>query len=677
MKVGIDLGTTYCAVAAYDRKTSRAEIVPNGFGKELTPSVICFCDGEISVGEEAKDLQESGIGVTAAGFKRHMGDPRYCVEADGKRYSAEDLSGILLAHVIKDARDRCPEAIDGAVVTVPAYFNDLQRRATVRAAEGCGIGVMKIINEPTAAAVNYGYKFSGAKTVLVYDLGGGTFDATVVRVGDGSIDVLGTAGNHVLGGRDWDEAIVGEICDRYSDQYGEDPREDPADVRGLEVAAEDYKKLLSQLKEVTVRARIGGRDEEFKLGRDVFEADTRHLLDATWDVVDGLLEELRMDLSGIDEVLLCGGSTRMPQVKEMLESKGLRVVKHPDTDLAVAKGAAIVADFYCQQEGRPDELGLKDVTPHSLGALSVRSDGKRYVNEIVIPRNTRIPCAVRKRFTVPPGNMTESIEVYTLQGESEVPTDCVVLAKQTVRDFDNNGDGATVDVEYGYDEDGKVTVRAFQGERPLTVVREPAPADVSWMGGEPGNHTSEVTIVSNVVLCVDLSRSMGPHLQDVKDCIRGFVRDVSGRSTCIGLVGFGDRVRTFRDVTADGESVISALNDMRVNMLGRGTDRSPLFTAAGMLSDMRGAKTAVVLSDGIWGRRDDAVKESRFCRNKGISVVAVGFGRDADLSFLKQIATVRDGAMLTDLGDLRNAFNTIATAAESRASALREGRPER
>ncbi len=675
MKVGIDLGTTYSAIARYDGISSKAEIIPNVFGKDLTPSVICFVNGEVIIGDEARELQAGGVGAVASAFKRRMGDRDYDFEAGGKRYSAADLSAVLLRKLISDAEKRTGERIDGAVITVPAYFNDVQRKATIRAGEACGIGVMKIVNEPTAAAVYYGYRHSNGKKVLVYDLGGGTFDATIVEVGGGKIDVVGTAGNHVLGGKDWDAVIVNEVCRRFSDEFGEDPREDVSVMNALTAAAEDYKKLLTKTSEVTVTVKYNGNTGRYVMTRDEFDSKTRFLLNATKDVMDRLLEETKLSLSDVDEILLCGGSTRMPQVAEFLRVlTDTDVVTHADTDLAVAKGAAILADYY---ERGADETGVEvsDVTSHSLGALSVNGDGTRYVNQIMIPANSKIPCSMTKPFMIDEGNMTDRIEVYTLQGESEIPLDCTVLEKNVVTGFENEGGGAVIDIEYVYETDGTVRVRAYQNDREVTVVTEPAPEDVSWMGGKPGNHTVEMPVTSNIVICIDLSRSMKESLAEVKKVVRDFMQGVSGQHTRIGLIGFGDRAQIFRDLTVETSALVSSLNDLRVNMLGRGTDASPLRLARNMLSESRGARTIVVLSDGEWGQRNSAVDDAEACRLGGTDVVAVGFGENADLSFLRQIATVEDGAMLTTLGDLKNTFGTIATALVSDARELREKRP--
>lgn len=672
MKVGIDLGTTYSAVARYDRASSRAEVIPNRFGKELTPSVICFLDDETLIGEDAKDMQGGGAGVNAASFKRNMGDSNFRLDAFGNSYTAEQLSGMLLAELIKEAEETTGEKIDEAVITVPAYFNDLQRKATIRAGESCGIKVPKIINEPTAAAIAYGYKHSADKTILVYDLGGGTFDVTIVRVSKGVIDVIGTDGNHVLGGKDWDAVLMNDACDRFVDEFGEDPRDDPATMNELIVASEDYKKLLSKTGEVTVTVRYNGNTGRYTITREEFDLRTEYLLNATKDVVNKLLRDLGIRPEEISEILLCGGSTRMPQVAEFLsKSLGKEVVTHTDTDLAVAKGAAITAELYCSSDTRVRDVVISDVTAHSLGALSVSPDGSKFVNEVMIKRNSKVPATVKKAFEIREGNLTDKIEVYTLQGESRVPLDCVVLAKEVITGFFNDGSGLRVNIGYNYDENGVVHVTADQDGNQLEVEHQEVPEDIAWMGEAPSAHVTTVPIAKNIVICIDLSRSMQKSLDDVKNAISDFVTGLSDDLTRMALIGFGDKVKIYRDLTNDTNQIITAVNELKVNELGRGTDASPLGAAHSVLDSAKGAKMIVILTDGIWGKRDRAVDEAIECRHARISIVAVGFA-DADTSFLKQIATVEEGAMFTTLSNLGSAFSTIASAINSGSMGLRE-----
>jgi molecular chaperone DnaK len=673
MKVGIDLGTTYCTVAKYDRKTSRPEIINNKFEKELTPSVICFLDsGEVLIGEDAKDMQAGGVGTIAASFKRGMGDNSFTVEAHGKIYTAEDLSAMLLKKLISDAEEKTKEKIDQVVITVPAYFNDFQRTATIRAGEACGVKVLKIINEPTAAAISYGYNRESNKTVMVYDLGGGTFDVTIVKVNKGNIQVIGTEGNHILGGKDWDAAIVKFVCEQFVEEYGIDPRDDEPTKNELIVAAENYKKVLTKTDRVTIQMKYEGYSSKYTLMRSQFDTRTQFLLNATKDVCAKLLSDLSMSWADIDEILLVGGSTRMPQVTRFLESvSGKPVIDHSDTDLAVAKGAAITSELYCGMNTGLREVQISDVTAHSLGALSVSPGGDKYINEIIIKRNSKVPSSVRKTFRIEPGNMTDIVEVYTLQGESRVPLDCYVLAKVIISGFYNSGDGAKIDIEYNYDENGVVRVSAFQEGESLQVDSEAVPDDISWMSESPKERTYGGPIAKNVVLCIDLSRSMRNSLEEVKKVINDFVMTVAGENTKFGLIGFGDKIGIMRDMTSDPGTIVAALDGLKVNVYGRGTDASPLGTASMMLSNRPGGKMIVILTDGIWGKRDFAVGEAMNCRNSKTAVVAVGIG-EADWGFLKQISTVEEGAMYTTLDRLGETFSTIATALSTGSMGLRE-----
>ena len=680
MKVGIDLGTTYSAVARYDKNTSKPAIIPNAFGKEITPSVICFLDdGDILVGEDAKDMQSNGTGVNAAAFKRNMGDGSIAVSFNGKDYTSEDLSAMLLKHLIEDAEKAAGEKIDEAVITVPAYFNDFQRTATIRAGEACGVKVSKIINEPTAAAISYGYKHASDKTVMVYDLGGGTFDVTIVRINKGNIEVIGTEGNHILGGKDWDAAIVKYVCDQFIDEYDVDPRDDLPTKNELIVAAEGYKKTLSIAESVTIPLNYDGYSAKYTLTRDEFESMTEHLLSATKDVCNSLIDSLQIAWTDIDEILLVGGSTRMPSVSRFLRDlTGREVIAHSDTDLAVAKGAAITAELYCSNATGLRAMQVSDVTAHSLGVLSVSQDGRKYVNEIMIKRNSKVPTTTRRQFTIKKGNVTDKIEVYTLQGESRVPLDCNVLAKVVISGFFNRGQGVIIDIEYNYDENGVVNITAFQDGEPLNVEAQPVPDDIRWMGGDPRDKPSDEAILKNIAICVDLSRSMEMGNSEVlpidaaKQSIRDFVNTLQDKDTYFSLIGFGDKIKVVQELTNDGFAILNSIDELKVKMVGRGTDASPLDMARSIVSSRPGVGIIVVLTDGIWGKKDNAVEQARGCRDDNITIIAVGFG-EADTSFLRQIATVDDGALFTTIDRLGETFGTIATAISSGNMGLREG----
>jgi molecular chaperone DnaK len=678
MRVGIDLGTTYSTVCKYNSSTEKPEVLKNAFGKEVTPSVICFLDnGEIMIGEDAKDMQAGGAGMVAAAFKRGMGDPSYAFDAFGKEYSAEELSTMLLQHLLKEAEADAGEKIDSAVITVPAYFNDFQRTATIRAGEACGVKVLKIVNEPTAAAVSYGYnRTSGDKTMMVYDLGGGTFDVTIVRISDGNIEVIGTEGDHILGGKDWDAVIVKYVCEQFEEEFGTDPRDDVATKSELMVAAENYKKVLSKADSVTIQLKYDGNTGKYMMSRQEFDDRTRHLLSATEEVCTHLMDDLGMSWDDIDEVLPVGGSTRMPQVGEFIKTLTHKdVIVHSDTDLAVAKGAAITAAM-STEDGKKcatglREVSIKDVTAHTLGALAVSPDGSRYINEWMINRNSSVPAIVKKNFKILPNNRTDKIEVYTLQGESKVPLDCYVLAKLTITGFYNPGNGTTIEIEYIYDENGVVNVRAYQEGEALNVESDPLPEDIDWMGSSPKDAVDTTSVKDkNIVLCVDLSRSMtGEPIEKAQESMKSFVESLAADDVKFGLVAVGDKVKIKQDMTDDKYMLLNAIDDLRVKEVGRGTDGSPFETARGMLEGRRGINLIVVLTDGIWGKRDRALSQFAAVKADGINTIAIGFG-EADTGFLMSIATLEEGALFTSLDRLGATFSTIASAISSGSMGL-------
>ncbi len=670
MKVGIDLGTTYSSVSKYNEETSKAEVIPNAFGKDITPSVICFLDdGEILIGEDAKDMQAGGAGLIAAAFKRGMGDPSYSFEAFGKEYSAQDLSTMLLKHLIEDAESKLGEKIEAAVITVPAYFNDFQRSATMDAGEACGITVLKIINEPTSAAVSYGYDHEDDKTLLVYDLGGGTFDVTIVKIDGNTIEVVGTEGDHVLGGKDWDSVIVKYIADEFEEEFGSDPRQDDVAKNELMVAAENYKKVISKAESVAIQVKFEGNTGKYTLTREEFNLRTRHLLSATEDVCNHLMDDLGLTWSDIDDVLLVGGSTRMPQIAEFIkEVSHKNIIVHTDTDLAVAKGAAINAamassDKTGMSSGATGlrEVRITDVTAHSLGVLAVSPDGRKYVNKIMIPRNSSVPKTVKDKFKIQPGNVTDNLEFYILQGESRNPSDCIIVRRDVVSEFYNPGTGVVLEIEYIYDENGRSHLRAYQGGDPVTVSEEEVPEDLGWMTESPGAADTTSTKDKNIVICVDLSRSMtGEPIEKAKEAVLEFIDTVKGEGIMFGLVVFGDKVKISQEITDDIDALKEAVENMRVKEVGRGTDASPFETARLMLEDRRGANVILVLTDGIWGKKDRAIGQFARCKSERINSIAIGFG-EADTVFLREIATLDSGALYTSLDKLGDTFSTIAT----------------
>ena len=674
MRVGIDLGTTNSTVSTIDKVTGAPVILTDDEGSPFCPSVVCFTDdGTVVYGNEAKRMQAMKEGACISAFKLNMGDDCNVIRWNNVGYTAEEVSGLLIGHLIRNAEERLDgEEITEAVITVPAYFDDFQRKATIRAAESNGIKVLRIINEPTAAAIHYGCQTDAGKTILVYDLGGGTFDATIIRTSKGKIDVIATGGNHNLGGKDWDAIICDAVIKRYNQESNTRISNDSVTAGSLAVHAEQCKIALSDNDSCILKFSHRGHDVKVPITRSWFEDATRHLVIATTDIIDKLVGEQGIEWSQIDSILLVGGSTKMPSVREFVKDHfGKPVQVMNDSDLAVAKGAAAIADRFDTDARDNGAMTVTDVTAHSLGVLAVSKDRQRYVNEIMIKRNTPIPCKVTRQFIVERNNPTDRVEVYVLQGESYDPLDCAVLSRQIVYGFKNDGDGVILDFEYSYNENGTVDVRAYHDEKELDITTFPV-EDTSWMALNPDDVASSDAPPVNIVFCVDLSRSMKEHnaLETAKKCIYDFVSRVNRENRNFGLVGFGDRTNRLCELTDNGYSISNAVRDMKPNELGRGTNGSPFEDAKNMLKDRNGGRIIVLLTDGKLGKRNKAVTEAYECTDLGISIFSIGFG-DADTDFLSDISNTDTGAIFTRLENMGEAFGSIATAINSGRYGLR------
>ena len=344
--LGIDLGTTNSAFAVMEG--GDPEIISNSEGDRTTPSVVAYDDGELLVGKPAKNQAVQNPEQTVASIKRHMGEEEYTVELGGEEYTPEEISARILQKIKRDAEDYLGDDVEKAVITVPAYFNDKQRQATKNAGQIAGFDVERIVNEPTAASMAYGLDDEGEGTVLVYDLGGGTFDVSVLEIAGGAYDVIATNGDNDLGGDDWDEALIDHLADEFENEHGIDLREDRQALQRLKDAAEEAKIELSSRKETTVNLPFvtATDDGPVHLERDVtratFESVTGDLLERTVGPTKQALEDAGLDTADIDDVVLVGGSTRMPQVQEKVEELiGREPRKSVNPDEAVALGAAV------------------------------------------------------------------------------------------------------------------------------------------------------------------------------------------------------------------------------------------------------------------------------------------------------------------------------------------------
>ena len=419
--IGIDLGTTNSCVAVMEG--GQPTVIANSEGARTTPSVVAFTkSGERLVGETAKRQAVTNVDGTVISIKRHMGE-NYKFNYDGKGFSPQEISAMILQKLKKDAESYIGEEVKEAVITVPAYFSDAQRQATKDAGKIAGLDVKRIINEPTAAALAYGLDNEKEQKIMVYDLGGGTFDVSIIDIGDGVIEVLATSGNNHLGGDDFDQRVMDYLVSEFKTANGIDLSADKMAMQRIKEAAEKAKKELSSstttninLPYITADA-TGPKHLDVTLTRAKFDELTHDLVDATIVPVKNALKDADLDASEIDKVLLVGGSTRIPAVQDEVQKiMGKEPFKGINPDECVAIGASIQGGKLAGDEGAGDIL-LLDVTPLTLGIETAGG-----VATPLIPRNTTIPTNKKQVFSTYEDNQT-AVDINVVQGERPLARD--------------------------------------------------------------------------------------------------------------------------------------------------------------------------------------------------------------------------------------------------------------
>ena len=484
--VGIDLGTTFSAIA-HVNEHGQPEIIPNAETERITPSVILFEDDLVTVGKIAKQNARAVPEQIVEFVKREMGKSKeeFFRTFDGKDYSAEELSALILTKLKQDAEAYLGEEITDAVITVPAYFHDAERDATRNAGTIAGLNVLQVLNEPTAAALAYGIDQLGSnQNVFVFDLGGGTFDVTIMKVSESAIQMIATNGDHRLGGKDWDDKIIRHVAENFDLEHDENPLADLHAYQDLQLNAIGAKESLSQRQKARIICGYNGKTSRAELTRETFSELTADLLEKCRSLCDVVLAEAKMTWDQIDTVLLVGGSTRMPMVREMISEVSGKEVNPMEVnpDEAVAIGAALqgtlrqiseesaaelpdaVVDRFIGADGTA-KVTVTDGATHNLGLVILSAQHDEVVH-VMIPKMTTVPCEMENQFGTVHANQSSAL-IRVVQGleQDQQETDGTIFEEHKLGECilelpSGLPRGTRIDVTYKYNLDQTLEVTA-------------------------------------------------------------------------------------------------------------------------------------------------------------------------------------------------------------------------
>ncbi len=655
--VGIDLGTTFSAIA-HVNKYGVPEILHNAEGERITPSVVLFEGEEVIIGTYAKQSAVAYPEQVVEFIKRHMGDDDFTFEYRGEVYTPERLSGFILAKLKHDAELRLGHRIDQAVITVPAYFGDKQRRATIRAGEYAGLRVLSLLNEPTAAAFAYGLANPDEKKrLLVFDLGGGTFDVSIVKIEGRDISVLATTGDHQLGGKDWDDNLIRFAADQFRARHGIDPLDDLAAYHDLRQKCTSAKLSLTKRPRVNLFYDFRGKILRLELTREKFEDLGSGMVRRCEALTRDVLEDAKLGVDDIDTVVLAGGSTRMPMIREMIRNMFGR---DPATDInpdeCVALGAALTAAIESSKlagEAPPVDIRTHDVTSHSLGMVVYR-EGKLY-NSRIIERNSRIPCERTRDDYVTTHDGQTTMDLWLVQGENTDPLECNVLGHFEFYGIPARAASRSrLSVTFRYNANGIVEVEAMDLDSGQTLAHRLAAGAVTL------EDLARNRAPMNIVLLMDCSGSMyGRNIEEARKAALAFADASLGPNRQIAVVGFPGGILC--PLTADVRKINAAIGGL--TPIGSTPMAEGLAAARELMKSKAGVQRVyVVLTDGHPDDPDATTGEVTRIRTSGGRIITIGVGAQVRPDFLRNLASrPEDYHFCNESVELQGTFINLAT----------------
>jgi molecular chaperone DnaK len=656
--VGIDLGTTFSAISVVNQH-GVPEILANAEGDRITPSVILFEDDEVIVGNYAKQAAVVYPDQVVEFVKRHMGTEEPVFHYRDRGYNPEELSAFILKKLKHDAELQLGVPVDKAVITVPAYFNDHERRATMRAGEMAGLTVLKLINEPTAAAFAYGLAHMGEpQRVLVFDLGGGTFDVTIVDIGNKEVNVVATSGDHHLGGMDWDDRLIDYVAKAFAEKHGINPLDDEASHQDLRQKCVSAKISLTRRPKVNIFHDYESKVLRLSLTREKFEELTADLLTRTRQLTASVLTDSGCAAEAIDKVLLAGGSTRMPMVRRMLEETFERA---PATDInpdeCVAMGAALTAAVEAAEmagEESPVDIRTHDVTSHSLGMVVYRDNALH--NSRIISRNTRIPCEKSRDTYTTTHDGQITIDLWLVQGELDDPLQCAVLGHFEFYGIPSRPAGESrLSVTYRYNANGIVEVEATDLSTSQILPHRLAAGSVTLQDLAHNRAPMQVALI------IDCSGSMyGKNIGAARSAAKAFAQStLEHANRQIAIIAFPGGVKA--QATADMKRLTAAIDQL--TPIGSTPMSDGIYDARNLIRPRAGVQRVfVIMTDGHPDDPEGTMAEVHKLRSAGARVITIGVGSEVQQDFLASLASgPKDYHFCSDSIELAGTFINLAT----------------